>query len=136
MEKIDKLKEQIMDLDNCLERLSEVLQDENDESDNYVRDSTILRFEVSYELSWKIMKEFSVFMGQEDCYSPKSCIRAAAQNGLIDNPEVWFKYLEYRNLVSHTYNQETAEQLYSSISAFLTDAKKLLSNVKAKTAKQ
>ena len=56
----------------------------------------------------------------------KALIREAAKFRLITHPENWFEYRRKRNLASHTYNEDTAEEVASSAFHFLQDAKDLL----------
>ena len=47
--------------------------------------------------------------------TPKGVIRAAYAAGLISNQEVWSDLLRDRNLTSHTYNEETARNIFARI---------------------
>ena len=44
--------------------------------------------------------------------------RAAAQIALIEDPEVWFKFIRLRNLTVHTYNEDTFNEIYSELPEF------------------
>ncbi len=59
-------------------------------------------FEFSYELAWKTMKKVLEERGQKTG-SPKDTFRKALEEGLIDDPELWFDFQEKRNLTVHTY---------------------------------
>lgn len=93
--------------------------------DDISRDASIQRFEFCVELAWKTAKKR---MGTSST-APKVVIREMAQAGLIDSPETWFKYLEGRNLSSHTYREALAEEIYSLAVSFLEDGKRLLSEL-------
>lgn len=124
----EKLKSQRGDLEKALNRLGESL---NQEKNYFLRDSVIQRFEFSFEPAWKVMTGFNLSQGRESA-SPKSAIRVAAQLGILENPEVWFEYLEARNLASHTYNETEAEKVYQKAKEFLTDTQKALGLVQTK----
>jgi nucleotidyltransferase substrate binding protein (TIGR01987 family) len=62
--------------------------------------------------------------------SPKSCLRIAAELGLITNLEDWFGYLEARNLIAHTYNEDLADKVYKTAVKFPAEIDKLLKNIK------
>ena len=111
--KIVKLAIKIEGYDNAIEKLNKSLEKDIKEDDLYL-DAIIKRFEFSYELAWRLMKRFLSYEGV-DAQSPRSVIREAFNNGLINNPNVWLDMLEKRNLSSHTYNQETAETIYKFI---------------------
>ena len=95
------------------------------------RDGTIQRFEFSFELCWKLLKPVNGFLGNA-CFSPRDCIRFAARNELLESPEEWFDYLEKRNLVSHTYNESAAIEVYNTIPNFERSARELISKVNNK----
>lgn len=64
-----------------------------------VRDASIQRFEFCLELSWKVLKKK---MGTASV-APKALIREAAAQGLIADPNLWFDFIEDRNLTPYTY---------------------------------
>lgn len=120
------LDSQVKDLEKALVSLQEALAAEKTELN---RDGTIQRFEFCFELAWKLLKSANHALGV-DCFSPKDCIRLAAQNELLDDPNLWFKYLDLRNLASHTYNEEMAERVYAQIAPFHQEASKVPQTVK------
>lgn len=128
MDDLEEIKSQVNDLTKALKRLGEALSSQKTDLN---RDASIQRFEFCFELVWKIFKNVNASLGKS-CASPRDCLRIAAQTELIDNPEVWFKYLEARNLASHTYNEAEAEKVYQKAKEFLPDAKKALNLVHAK----
>ena len=78
-----------------------------------VRDATVKRFEILFDISWKTLKtilneENSVF-----CNSPKTCIREAFKQGWIDKYEnFWIKMCDLRNRAAHTYDLKVGEDIY------------------------
>ena len=93
------------------------------------RDATIQRFEFCFELSWKTIQAYIRDQGL-DGKSPKSCLRVAAELGLIENLEDWFGYLEARNLIAHTYNEDLADRVYKTAVKFPAEIDKLLKNIR------
>lgn len=77
-------------------------------------DGLIQRFEFSFELAWKLMKAFLDYEGIE-VNSPRAAIRKAFQTELIADAEAWLDMLEKRNLSSHTYDAETAKEIYRHV---------------------
>ncbi len=71
-------------------------------------------YEVSFELSWKLIKDYLESLGFE-VNSPRTAIKQAFQADIINNGESWIKALEDRNLTSHTYNEETANLIVNNI---------------------
>lgn len=88
----------------------------------------IQSFEYTFELSWKIMKKILNDQGIK-AVTPKETLRFAAQAGFIDNPELWFSFLEKRNLTSHTYNEDEVEAVLSVCDSFADEVKKFLKNI-------
>ena len=67
-------------------------------------------FEVSFELAWKVMKDFLTAEGFE-VKSPRASIKTAFEYGLIEDGALWLEALEKRNLASHTYDDNILEEL-------------------------
>jgi nucleotidyltransferase substrate binding protein (TIGR01987 family) len=112
------------EFEKAVTRLEEALaQEKND----FLRDSVIQRFEFTFELSWKTSKKI---LGTSSS-APKMIIREMAQEKLISDPQTWFEYLEARNLSTHTYKEDLAEQVYATAKKSLSDFKELLSKLKA-----
>lgn len=110
-------KEQLLlkweDYHKALHRLEIALSKTLDEDDLYL-DATIQRFEFTFELAWKLMKAVLEYEGIE-ATSPRSSIREAWKQHLIGDAEKWLDMQVKRNLSSHTYNEETAQDIYRHI---------------------
>ena len=111
--------------ENATARLEEALALEKDD---IVRDSVIQRFEFAIELAWRTAKKF---MGSSSG-SPKDIIREMAQSRYINVVELWLTAIDMRNLSSHTYNEELAEQVYAFAKIFVPELKNLLNTFKKK----
>ena len=72
-------------------------------------------FEYTHELAWKTLKNFLEAQGIVNVYGSRDTTRVAFRNGLIENGEVWMDMVDKRNLTSHTYDEETAAQVVSTI---------------------
>jgi len=72
-------------------------------------------FEYTYELAWTTLKDFLEYRGQTDIYGSRDAIRKAFQLNLIDDGESWMDMLKSRNITSHTYNKETAEEICQAV---------------------
>lgn len=115
------------DLKNVVSYLEEVVAREPT-VDN--KELTIHRFEMCFELSWKLMHKICRFKGREVENSPRDSIRVAAQLNLIDDPSVWIDYVEHRNRTTHTYNEEVADKVYEAAREFPFLVRDLLRSVK------
>lgn len=71
-------------------------------------------FEMTFELSWKVMKDYLESEGYL-IKSPRDAIKQAYQINLINNGHIWLDALAKRNLITHTYNEELSKELVSKI---------------------
>jgi nucleotidyltransferase substrate binding protein (TIGR01987 family) len=91
-----------------------------DQAENQLeRDGTIQRFEFVYELLWKTLKKILQFKGIE-ANNPRDVFREAAKNGLMSDPEFWFEVLRKRNLTTHIYKQDLADEIFDFLPQFKT----------------
>ncbi|MEA1998854.1 MAG: HI0074 family nucleotidyltransferase substrate-binding subunit [Euryarchaeota archaeon] len=106
-------KVQLENLENATERLKAALEYDPLELD-IVMDAVIQRFEFTFETAWKSVKLAAKAVGY-DCKSPKGCLKLAYRMGWIKDEERWLELLEARNLTPHTYDQETAMDVYETM---------------------
>lgn len=99
-----------------LEALDEALKSPMEENRLNV-DGSIQRFEFSIELFWKLLKKVLENQGVSVDY-PKQALREAFSGHLIDDENVWITMLNDRNLTSHTYNTELADQIFARLKTY------------------
>lgn len=78
------------------------------------RGGLIQFFEMAFELSWKLLKDYLTAEGYET-KSPRDAFKQAFQSGLIADGGVWLMALEDRNLTTHTYDEATALRVEKKI---------------------
>ena len=104
--------------------------------DEELRDACIQRFESSFELSWKMLKrqlrEELANPAELDTWSFRQMIRVAGERRLIADVEAWLDYREKRNLISHTYDERKAGQVFAVLPRFAQSAADLLSRLQAR----
>lgn len=83
--------------------------------DDIIKEGLIQRFEYTHELAWNVMKDFLVNAGNNNIFGSKDATREAFAAGLIKNGEVWMDMIKSRNKTSHTYNEETADDIFMKI---------------------
>ena len=99
---------------NALLRLKESLQIED--PDEVHIDGIIQRFELTFELAWKCLKEYLEYMGiNDDLYGPRGVLKAAFAEGLIYDGDAWIKLLEARSNVTHRYSYNESRKIYLDI---------------------
>ena len=91
----------------------------------FVRDSVIQRFEYTYSLSLKMIKRY-LENNEENVneFSFNELIRTANEKGLIlGNLENWNNYRLKRNITSHTYDADKAQEIISIVDNFYNEVK-------------
>ncbi|MBN6206609.1 nucleotidyltransferase substrate binding protein [Ralstonia pickettii] len=96
-------------------KLLEKYSDQNIESE-IEKAGFIQFFEMTFELSWKVLKDYLEAEGYI-VNSPRETIKQAFQMGIIEDGHNWLEALSKRNLTTHTYNEKFAAD-------FVTDIKK------------
>lgn len=108
-----RMRERYEDYKKALERLKEAVLEEPTE---IIIDGTIQRYEFTFELAWKIMKDYLEYNGFIDgLSSPRNIIQLAFQNKIIKNGDIWIQMMLDRNLLSHLYDEEKSREIYNNI---------------------
>lgn len=110
----ERWKQRKEDLKNAVTRLQEALYEEN--ATDIVIDGVLHRFEFSFELAWKTMKDYLEYMGiVEKTGSPREIIKSAFKAELIEDGEGWIEMMLARNTLSHLYSEEESRKIYNQI---------------------
>jgi nucleotidyltransferase substrate binding protein (TIGR01987 family) len=80
-----------------------------------IKEGLIKCFEYTYELAWNVMKDYAEYQGNPSVGGSRDATREAFLLKLIDNGEVWMDMIRSRNQTSHTYNDDTADEIYKKI---------------------
>lgn len=109
-----KIERSLENLNKAIKRLCEYL--EKPIEDDRDKSGVIQAFEFSFELVWKTIQKKGEEAGVR-VPSPRSALEYAQQAGLIDaeDEQTWLQMLEDRNLTSHTYVQELADEIFNRI---------------------
>jgi nucleotidyltransferase substrate binding protein (TIGR01987 family) len=103
---LDNFEQAVLRLEAALQYDPEVL--------DIALDAVIQRFEFTFERAWKSIRLAAKAVGY-DCKSPRGCLKLAYKMEWIEDEEKWLRLLEARNLTSHTYDQETAMEVYETV---------------------
>jgi nucleotidyltransferase substrate binding protein (TIGR01987 family) len=71
-------------------------------------------FEMTFELAWKLLKDYE----EEEGFvvkSPRDAIKQAFQANIINSGHDWIDALKDRNLTTHTYHEATAVEVEEKI---------------------
>lgn len=88
---------------------------EDDFLDDIIKEGLIQRFEYTHELAWNVMKDFLGASGNNNIYGSKDATKEAFAAGLIEDGEVWMDMINSRNKTLHTYNEETADDIFLKV---------------------
>lgn len=89
--------------------------DVEDVLDEMMKEGLIQRFEYTHELAWNVMKDYAVYQGNNTIGGSRDATREAFRLQLISNAQVWMDMIGSRNKTSHTYNEDTANEIYSKV---------------------
>ena len=108
------------DLIKATARLQEALNVEN--VTDVIIDGALHRFEFTFELAWKTMKDYLEYVGLiQKTGSPREILQNAYQNDLIDNGEDWIEMMLSRNTISHLYDEDESREIYEKIKSKYAD---------------
>lgn len=99
-----------------------------------LRAGAIKHFEITYELSWKMMQRWlnaNVGPDVTDSLSRHGLFRFSCEKRLISDVDAWIRHHKARNQTSHIYDERIAIAVYDGIGAFVEDARELLGSLEA-----
>lgn len=80
-----------------------------------IKEGLIQRFEYTHELAWNVMKDYAEYQGNTSIGGSRDATREAFKLQIISNGDVWMDMIASRNKTSHTYNEDTANEIYTKI---------------------
>jgi nucleotidyltransferase substrate binding protein (TIGR01987 family) len=86
----------------------------------------IQRFEYTFELAWKTLQDLLEHKGYQDIAGPNPVLEQALKDGYIQSEKGWRQMKKSRELTSHTYNSDTAEDIAEDIIELYYDLLKAL----------
>ena len=99
------------------------------------QEGMIQRFEYTWELAWKLLKDYLQFEGIElERTTPNIVIRTAFESKLIKDGELWMQALRARNEMAHEYDTSKFEKITEEIQEiYFQLLKKLHTNFQQKS---
>lgn len=88
-----------------------------DPKKDFVLEGTILNFNLTFDISWKVMKDILIKeLGILDFAigSPRETLQQAFTNKIIDD-DTWMQMLRVRNQLAHDYDGSLAEEKFHDI---------------------
>ncbi|HYD21416.1 MAG TPA: nucleotidyltransferase substrate binding protein [Flavipsychrobacter sp.] len=79
------------------------------------KEGLIQRFEYTFELAWKTLQDLLEHKGYKDIAGPNPVLAQALKDGYITDEKGWRNMKRSRELTSHTYNNQTADEIAKSV---------------------
>jgi len=133
---LSSLKKAIASLKNALNvAIPASLEAMPEDQQEVIKAGVIQNFEFTYELCWKFMKrwlEVNIGTAYVEGVTRRELFRLSVENKLIKDVDQWMEYHDARNETSHTYDQDTADDIFQVAQTFFSDAFELLQVLKEK----
>ena len=108
-----RYKERFEDFEKALKKLKQAFLEEANE---LVIDGTLQRYEFTFELAWKTIKDYLEYNGiVSNIASPRNVIQQAYQSKIIKNGDIWIQMMLDRNSLSHLYDEQKSREIYENI---------------------
>ena len=119
IQRFSNFRKALKKLKTGIEIINEYQIEENDEiifeTSKILKEGLIQRFEYTHELAWNVMKDYAEYQGNNAVKGSRDATREAFVMKLITNAEIWMDMIKARNETSHTYNEETADDILNKI---------------------
>lgn len=115
---LKKLSEAVLYIRNEIDEKEVEIQSDEDIKEvlgEIIKEGLIQRFEYTYEMAWNVMKDYALYQGNSELAGSRDAIRYAFSTNLIKDGEMWMDMMKSRIKTSHTYNEETANEIYLKI---------------------
>jgi nucleotidyltransferase substrate binding protein (TIGR01987 family) len=114
--------------------LSEISSYQPEDTPAIIREGFIQRFEITFDLAWKTVKDFLEYEGINVQPTPRVVIKEAFAANIFSDGQSFIEMLEARNLMSHRYDEETFNTVFLQIkNSFFPALEKLRVFLEGKT---
>jgi nucleotidyltransferase substrate binding protein (TIGR01987 family) len=128
-------KQRFQNFDRAITLLKEGLANGPAALNQLEKEGIVQRFEYSFELAWKTIKDFMESGGAAfSVVLPRQILKDAFAANIISDGQVWIDMLDHRNLLSHTYDERAFEEAVDAIANRYLPALKALHVFLAKEA--
>lgn len=80
-----------------------------------IKQGLIQSFEFTHELAWNVIKDYVHYQGNQSVRGSRDATREGFSMGLIEDGDLWMEMIRSRNQTSHTYDEETADEIFNKI---------------------
>ena len=109
----NNLSESYLAFKKAYEKLKEFIETDNGSEKD--RAAIIHAYEYTFELWWKALQRYLQDYETITEYGPGSTIRNAFEFGIISDGQKYMDMLRDRNLIAHTYKENTAKEIHQRI---------------------
>ena len=95
--------------------LSEITKYELETTEAIVREGFIQRFEIAFDLAWKTLKDYLVYLGHNVQPSPRPVIKEAFAAGIVKEGQLFIDMLDARNTMAHVYDETFFNDVFLQI---------------------
>jgi nucleotidyltransferase substrate binding protein (TIGR01987 family) len=111
-------KQRLQNFDRACKLLSEALASGPSALSMLEKEGVIQRFEYSFELAWKTIKDYLEDGGLiVSPVTPRQVLKDAFAAKILADGQVWINMLDNRNLLSHTYDSSVFEAAVEAIAS-------------------
>lgn len=112
-------KQRFSNFEKAFEQFSEFI--EKGKLNKFEEQGLVQAFEYTYELAWNVMKDYFEYQGEVGISGSRDAIRMAFKRNLISDGHNWMDMIASRVKSSHTYHEETAQEIIRKIKDVYSD---------------
>jgi len=102
--------------------LAEIKNYKFEDTTPIIREGFIQRFEITFELAWKTMKDYLEFEGIKVQPTPRAVIKEAFSTSMISDGQIFIDMLVARNEMAHRYDEEVFNKVFIQIQQVFYEA--------------
>ncbi len=106
-------KQRFSNYESALSQLTEFI--EHGELNKFEEQGLIKCFEYTYELAWKVIRDYFIYQGSVEINGSRDAIRMGFNKGLLADGNNWMNMVDDRIKTVHTYDEEQAAQIHDNI---------------------
>jgi nucleotidyltransferase substrate binding protein (TIGR01987 family) len=111
-------KQRFENFQKALRLLEEPYQRDRSSLSDLEKEGIVQRFEITFELGWKTLKDYLVFNGVIfEQITPRSVIKQGFSSQILGEGQVWIEMLDRRNLLAHIYDEVLLDETVEFIAA-------------------
>ncbi len=115
---IDRLKQRFNNFQKAYNLLKSVFENKSiNDLSILEKEGVIQRFEYTYELAWKTLKDYLEYSGllNNIDITPRNIFKEAYSSKIINRQDIYIDMMLSRNLLSHTYDIKKFEAILEKI---------------------